>query len=98
MLLVVNMGMLCGAARGKVRGQTAGDCGVVIMSIKYHFGVELVPRVLVDDISSFPEWWGGKDLGSNFQNFFRKISELNVRKYPLSDLNCILHNFPRLLV
>ena len=27
LLFVVNMGMLCGAAGGKVRGQTAGDCG-----------------------------------------------------------------------
>ena len=25
-LLVVNKGMLCGAAGGKVRGQTVGDC------------------------------------------------------------------------
>ena len=27
LLLVVNEGMLSGAAGGKVRGQTAGDCG-----------------------------------------------------------------------
>ena len=26
-MLVVNEGTLSGAARGKVRGQTAGDCG-----------------------------------------------------------------------
>ena len=26
-MLVVNVGMLCGAAGGKVRGQTARDCG-----------------------------------------------------------------------
>ena len=27
LLWVVNEGMLCGAAGGKVRGQAAGDCG-----------------------------------------------------------------------
>ena len=27
LLLVVNVGMLCGAAEGKVSGQTVGDCG-----------------------------------------------------------------------
>ena len=40
---------------------------MVVMS-KYHCGVELVPRVLVDDVSSFPEGW--EDLGSNFQKNF----------------------------
>ena len=63
--------MLCGAAGGKVRGQTAGDCGGSHVHIpKYNCGVELVPRVLVDDVSSFPVVWG-EDLGSNLQKNFR---------------------------
>ena len=52
-------------------GQTAGDCGGSRVHIlKYHCVVELVPRILVDDVSSFPVVWG-EDLGSNLQKNFR---------------------------
>ena len=78
--------MLCGAAGSKVRGQTAGDCGGSHVHIpKYHWGVELVPRVLVDDVSSLPVVWGVLICG--------KISDLHEKKYRLSNLNMHLAQF-----
>ena len=57
-------------------GETVGDCGGNHVHIpKYHCGVELVPRVLVDDVNSFPVVWGEVLI-------CRKISELHEKKVP----------------
>ena len=71
--------MLCGPAGSKVRGQTAGDCGGGNVDVTYHCCVELVPRVLVDDVSSFPEGWR-RTLVLIFREIFRKNSELHGKK------------------
>ena len=73
-------------------GETVGDCGGNhVHTPKYHCGVELVPRVLVDDVNSFPVVWGEVLI-------CRKISELHEKKYQLSNLNMHLAQYPQIVV
>ena len=64
---------------------------VVACRYKYHCD-ELVPRVLVDDVSSFPEGWV-----EALVLIFRKISELHGKMYPLSNLNMHFAKFPQIV-
>ena len=57
MLVVVNEGVLFGAAGGKVHGQTAGDCGACHANINTIVVLSITMRtsVLVDDVNLFQE-------------------------------------------
>ena len=91
LLLVVNVGILCGAA-GSGAWSNVGRLWWKSCRYKCHCGAELVPRVLVDDISSFPQGWG-RTLVLIFRKNFRKIPELHGKKYPLSNFNMHLTQF-----
>ena len=63
MLVVVNQGMLFGAAEGKVHAQTAGDCvgGHAYINTIAVLAVTVRTSVLVDDVCFLQEG-GGRTL------------------------------------
>ena len=75
-------------AGGKVRGQSAGDCGGCQANINT-IAVWNWFQELVDDVSSFPEGCERTLVlifSQIFKEIFKKISESHGKKYPLQKL------------
>ena len=99
--------MLCEDAGGEMRGLNGGRLWCMVdwqsSRYKYHCGLELVLRVLVDDVSSYPEGCGRTLVlifRQIFKENFRKISELHGKKYPrqkFEHMSCTISQFPQIV-